>query len=76
MLTETEKLDKMQQLDLLLRHINLLLSDAEDALRVGGAEAIHQAENTTPEDFALKKIEDAREAITECVVQSFFVSKL
>ena len=48
MLTETEKLDKMQQLDLLLRHINLLLSDAEDALRVGGAEAIHQAENATP----------------------------
>ena len=64
MLTETEKLDKMQQLGLLLGHIDLLLSDAEDALVA------------TPEDFALKKIEDAREAITECVVQSFFVSKL
>ena len=63
-LTETEKLDKMKRLGQLLGHIDRLLSDAEDAL------------NATPEDFALKKIEDAREAITECVVQSFFVSKL
>ena len=57
MLTETERLDKMKRLGQLLGHIDRLLSEAEDAL------------NATPEDFALKKIEAAREAITECCLQ-------